>query len=168
MELLIVRHGPAGDAAEKAAWHRGGRPDSERPLTKDGKRRTRAAARGLAAVLDGVDLVATSPWARAARTAALVAEEFGAELVEFPELIPDRKFEDLLSRLKKLHERRVALVGHEPHLSRFASWLLTGREHSVLRLKKSQALLLELKTPAAGAAELVWSLTPRQLRALGK
>jgi phosphohistidine phosphatase len=165
MELLIVRHGPAG---EREAWRARGRPDTERPLTKEGKRRARAAARGLSGVLDKVDLVATSPWTRAAQTADLVAEAFGAKLEEFPELIPDRRFEDLLARLKTLRARRVALVGHEPHLSRFASWLLNGSDHSVLRLKKSQALLLDAKTLAPGAAELVWSLPPRQLRALSR
>ena len=166
MELLIVRHGPAGDAAEKAAWKRSGRPDSERPLTKDGRRKTRAAARGLAGFVEKIDLVATSPWTRASQTADLVAEAFDKKAIEWPELIPDRDFEDLLARLKTLNVRRVALVGHEPHLSRFVSWLMTGRDHSVLRLKKSQALLLDLKTPAAGAAELIWSMPPRQLRAL--
>jgi phosphohistidine phosphatase len=165
MELLIVRHGPAG---EREAWRAHGRPDIERPLTKDGKRKARAAARGLARVIEGIDLVATSPWTRAAQTAELLAETFDAKLTEFPELIPDRDFENLLTRLKTLRERRVALVGHEPHLSRFVSWLLTGRDHSILRLKKSQALLLDLKTLAPGAAELVWSLPPRQLRALAR
>ena len=168
MELLIVRHGPAGDDAEKAAWKRSRRPDSERPLTKDGRRRTRAAARGLARAVKKIDLVATSPWTRAAQTAELVAEAFGTKPVEWPELVPDRSFEDLLSRLKEVSMRRVALVGHEPHLSRFVSWLMTGQDHSILRLKKSQALLLELKTPEAGSAELVWSLPPRQLRSLAR
>ena len=168
MELLIVRHGPAGDAAEKAAWKRSGRPDSERPLTKDGRRKTRAAANGLARVVEKIDLVATSPWKRAAQTAELLAEAFDKKAIEWPELIPDRNFENLLERLKTLNASRVALVGHEPHLSRFVSWMMTGRDHSILRLKKSQALLLDLKTPAAGAAELVWSLPPRQLRALAR
>ena len=166
MELLIVRHGPAGNAAEKAAWKRSRRPDSERPLTKDGRRKTRDAARGLAGFVEKVDLIATSPWSRAAQTAELLAEALGAKAVEWPELVPDRDFEDLLARLRTLSVRRAALVGHEPHLSRFVSWLMTGRDHSILRLKKSQALLLGFKTPAAGAAELVWSLPPRQLRAL--
>lgn len=158
-----MRHGPAGEREE---WRASGRPDLERPLTKDGKRKARAAARGLARVVEKLDLVATSPWTRAAQTAELLAEAFGAKSAEFEELIPDRRFEELLARLKTLRVSRVALVGHEPHLSRFVSWLLTGRDHSILRLKKSQALLLDLKTLAPGAAELIWSLPPRQLRAL--
>lgn len=168
MELLIVRHGPAGDAAEKAAWKRSGRPDAERPLTKDGRRRTLAAAAGLSRAVEGFGLVATSPWTRAAQTAALVARALGADLVECPALIPGSPLEDARAWLKARREKRVVLVGHEPHLSRLASWLITGRDHPILRLKKSQALLLDLKTPAPGTAELVWSLPPRQLRSLGR
>ena len=168
MELLIVRHGPAGDAEEKAAWKRSGRPDAERPLTKDGRRRTRAAAAGLARLAEGFGLVATSPWARAAQTAGLVARELDADLVECPALIPGSPLEDALAWLKTRREKRLVLVGHDPHLSRLASWLMTGEDRAILRLKKPQALLLELKTFESGAAELVWSLPPRPLRALAR
>jgi phosphohistidine phosphatase len=167
MELLIVRHGPAGDSAEKAAWKRSGRPDSERPLTKDGRKKTRAAAAGLSRVVDGFRLVATSPFNRAAQTAGLFARALGADLVECPALVPDRPVEEALAWLKTRREKRLVFVGHEPHLSCFASYLLTGSDHSVLRLKKPQAILLDLKTLEPGGAQLVWSLPPRQLRALG-
>jgi phosphohistidine phosphatase len=168
LELLIVRHGPAGDAAEKAAWKRSGRPDSERPLTKDGRRRTRAAAAGLARLADGFKLVATSPWTRASQTAGLVAKALGADLVECPSLVPGSALEDALAWLRTRREKRIALVGHDPHLSRLASWLMTGRDHAVLRLKKPQALLLQLEDLEAGDGELIWSLPPRSLRALAR
>jgi phosphohistidine phosphatase len=168
MELLIVRHGPAGNAEEKAAWKRSGRPDSERPLTKEGRRKTRDAAAGLSRLVDGFALVATSPWARAAQTAGLVARALGADLVECPALIPGTPLEDALAWLKTRRKERLVLVGHDPHLSRLASWLMTGRDHPVLRLKKPQALLLEARTLAPGGAELVWSLPPKSLRALAR
>lgn len=167
MELLIVRHGPAGNAAEKAEWILS-RNDSERPLTKDGRRRTKDAAAGLARVVEGFGVVATSPWTRAAQTAGLIAKALDADLVECPALIPDKPLEDALAWLKTRKEKRLALVGHDPHLSQLASWLLTGRERAVLRLKKPQALLLELKKLEPGGAELVWSIPPRQLRSLAR
>ena len=167
MELLIVRHGPAGNAAEKAAWKLSG-TDSARPLTKDGMRRTREAAAGLSRVFDGCELVATSPWKRAAQTASIVAKELDARVVDCPALMPDARLEEALAWLKARREKSVALVGHEPHLSELASWLLTGAKSSILRLKKPQAMLLELKKLEPGGAQLVWSLPPRQLRALGR
>ena len=165
MELLIVRHGPAED---RARWRKTGRPDAERPLTKDGRRKTKAAARGMAELMRGVDVVAFSPWARAAQSAEFVSAAFAAKAVECPELIPDRPVAGLLAWLGGRTEKRVALIGHEPHLSRFASWLLTGREASVLSLKKSQALLLSLETASPGRATLLWSVPPRILRDLSR
>lgn len=166
MELLILRHGPAGDPAK---WAKSGRADRERPLTPDGRRKTAEAAAGLAEVFGRCDLVATSSWKRAAQTAALAAKalEAGAP-VECPPLVPGSAQEDLLAWLKLRREKRLVLVGHEPSLSRFASWLMTGRPSAVLHLKKSQAVLLEMEKPAPGGAVLVWSLAPRQLRALSR
>jgi hypothetical protein len=45
---------------------------------------------------------------------------------------------------------------------------MTGRDHAVLRLKKPQALLLQLEDLEAGDGELIWSLPPRSLRALAR
>lgn len=163
MELLIVRHGPAVD---RAKWANAGRRDAERPLTADGRRRAKASAEGLRAAFGRADLVASSPWKRAAQTAALVAEALDAPRASCPALLPSRPFEDLAAWLGARREKKIALVGHEPHLSGFASWLMTGGSRSVVRLKKSQALLLELDSPARGSATLAWSLSPRQLRAL--
>src|SRR6185503_18346353 len=126
---------------------------SERPLTKDGLRRTRDAAAGIARVVEDCELVATSPWKRAAQTAAAVAKALDADLVECPALTPDAHLDDALAWLKTRKEKSLALVGHEPHLSELASWLLTGTKRSVLRLKKPQALLLDLKKLEPGSAE---------------
>ncbi len=163
MELLIIRHGPAG---ERADWRLTGRPDSERPLTKDGRRKARAASRGLRELVDGVDLVVSSPWTRAAQTAELAAEALGAKVVTLDALVPDHPYAETLAWLKTRKEKRIALVGHEPHLSGLASWMMTGQTRPVLSLKKCQALLLKLKKTQAGSGMLTWSVLPRQLRAL--
>jgi phosphohistidine phosphatase len=162
MELLIVRHGPAG---EKEDWRKTGRPDSERPLTADGRRKTAAAARGLRE-LACADVVLTSPWRRALQTAELVAAELDAPVEETEALIPDRPFEELAAVLKGRRKEKLAIVGHEPHLSAFATWLLTGEERkAVLALKKGHAALLEGE-PAPGKAVLLWSVPPKGLRGL--
>ncbi len=102
----------------------------------------------------------------ARQTAALLARELDAPVAACPALVPSRPFEELAAWLAAREEEKVALVGHEPHLSRFASWLLTGEPRSVLSLKKAQACLLELSEPASGKATLAWSLPPRVLRQL--
>jgi phosphohistidine phosphatase len=168
MRLLVIRHGPAGDRDEFAFT---GKPDAERPLTKDGREKMKKAAAGLARAVDALDLVATSPLARAVQTAEIVADAFGGmDLTIIDELAPERAPGDLLPWLRG-HDRDVSLavVGHEPHLGLLVGWLLTGRHESFVELKKGGAVMLSLgETPQAGAAKLLWALTPGQLRRLRK
>lgn len=164
MEIIFLRHAPAG---EREDWARTGRPDSERPLTVDGRKRAREAAKGLAKLVETADLVATSPWARARETAEIAAKAFGAPLVETNFLLPHRSPASLAGWLSGLDGERVILVGHEPHLSKVIGWLMTGSaSRTIVGLKKAQALLLETKKAAPGAAVLAWSLPPRVLRRL--
>jgi phosphohistidine phosphatase len=164
MEIIFLRHAPAG---EKEEWARTGRPDSERPLTPDGRKRARESAKGLAALVEGADLVATSPWVRARETAEIAAKTLGAPLAETNFLLPHRSPASLAGWLSGLDGHRVVLVGHEPHMSKVVTWLLTGSSaRAVVGLKKAQALLLETRKASAGSATLVWSLPPKALRRL--
>lgn len=161
---MIVRHGPA---EERSVWRAKGRPDGERPLTKDGQRKVREAARGLSRWIDALDLVATSPWARAVRTAEILGDEFGAPVLATESLLPGRSLADFRAWLGVRTESRLAAVGHEPHLSRLIAGLL-GVRGLALDLKKSQAVLLRWPDGPAGPATLVASVPPRLLRAAGR
>lgn len=164
MEIIFLRHAPAG---EREDWARAGRPDSERPLTPEGIKRAKESARGLVRMTKTASLVATSPWARARQTAEIAAKAFGAPLVETNFLLPHRSPASLAGWLSGLDGERVILVGHEPHLSKAISWLMSGSAaRPFVGLKKAQALLLETKKAAPGSAVLAWSLPPRVLRRL--
>lgn len=166
MEIIFLRHAPAG---EREDWAKTGRPDSERPLTVDGRKRARDAVKGLARLIETADLVATSPWARAKETAELAAKALGAPLVETNFLLPHRSPASLAGWLSGLDGERVILVGHEPHMSKVIGWLMTGSaSRTIVGLKKAQALLLETKKAAPASAVLAWSLPPRVLRSLAK
>jgi len=167
MKLLIIRHALAGD---KAGFSRTGRPDSLRPLTAEGRGKMRKAAKGLLALVVEIELLASSPFARAAQTADIVAKRFGVKPVLLPELAADRKPKDLLPWLKAQSSKEaVAVVGHEPYLGWLASLLLSGSEASYLQLRKGGACLLEFTRAAApGRARLLWALTCSQLRRLGR
>src|SRR5579862_9064812 len=58
LDLLIVRHGPAGDRDE---WAKSGKDDDERPLTPRGTREMRRAAKGLRKLVGAIDAIGTSP-----------------------------------------------------------------------------------------------------------
>lgn len=164
MILHVLRHGVAEETAP-------GIDDGARRLTLRGRAKMRAAAKGMRAFGIGFDLLLTSPLARAAETAAIVAESYGGapeprELGALAHGAP----EDILRALRPYarHEA-VAIVGHEPALSRLASLLLTGSpEGLTLTLKKGGLVSVELGAVAPRAGTLRWLLTPRMLRRLGR
>ena len=172
MRLLVVRHAVAMDRAEHALIQS---DDSLRPLTDEGAKRMRPAARGLASLVATPDLLLTSPFERAKATAVILRACAwpNVALCERAELEPGAPVEATLAvvrgRAKSAPRDCVAIVGHEPHLSSFVSWLVTGRERSIVTLKKGGACLLEFDAGVeAGRARLAWSLPPKALRALGR
>jgi phosphohistidine phosphatase len=165
MNLLVVRHAIAEERESFAAT---GEPDDLRPLTDEGRRRMRKAARGLRTLVDRPDVIATSPFVRARETAAILARVWDDQtpVEERAALRPRTRPSAFLSWLKGHDEKLVAVVGHEPHLSCLVTWLMTGAFESRLDLKKGSATLLAFAArPRAGGAKLEWSLTPSQLRA---
>ena len=166
MNLLVFRHGPAGDSE---AWKAEGRDDRLRPLTSEGKKDTREAVAGLARLLPRLDIIISSPLVRATQTAEILAREYHCEIVTRDTLVPDSDPEESVTSLAELGENQVvAIVGHEPHLSRFISYLLGGQRSSFVDLTKAGACLLELKTVGRAKATLKWLLTRRELARLGQ
>lgn len=168
MDLLVVRHAVAED---RESFAEGGRDDAARPLTAEGRRKFARGARGLARLVEHVDLLAASPLARAVETAEVLQEAWGLrEVVRLAELSPGVDPAALVRWLRRERRRGVvAIVGHEPHLSGAVAYLLTGRRAGFVALKKGGACLLRVGSrPAAGEAELAWLLTPAQLRKLGR
>lgn len=168
MQLLVVRHAIAEDREDFAA---SGRADSERPLTRIGRRRMRRNARGIRRVAPAIGKIASSPYARAMETARILADALGVkdeDLVTVDALTPDHMGEALLPFLSSLApDASVAIVGHEPHLGRLVTWLMTGSSESHVMFKKGGACLLDLGVrAAAGSAIMHWLLTPGQLRAI--
>lgn len=165
MQLLLIRH---AIAEEKEDFARTGKDDRLRPLTDEGRKKMRQAARGLCELVPEIDLLATSPLTRAAQTGAILDSIYGGlQVVEIEELSPESTPAEFLRWLRDRKEETVAAVGHEPSLGQIASWLLTGTERRLLAFRKGGACLLELpEEVAAGTATLLWALTPAQLRKL--
>ncbi len=166
MRVLIIRHALAGSREEFA---RSGKPDAERPVTADGKKKMRRAALGLRTLAPDIDRLVTSPYRRAAQTARIVARAYdGMESVPLQHLVPNVEPSAVARWLRAQRGLdTIALVGHEPQLSALATYLLTTTSEPILELEKGAACAIDL--PAAGrTGSLVWLLTAKQLRALGK
>jgi phosphohistidine phosphatase len=163
VRLLLIRHGIAVPSGTP------GIADDDRPLTPRGRSRFRAAARGLARILDRPDLLLTSPLPRARCTADIAARAFG-RLQPRPEtVLAHGGAEAILALLaRQPNDASVALVGHEPVLSLLLARLLGSGRGERFAFKKGGAALVDLPDGPGGGGRLVWFLKPRILRALGK
>lgn len=162
MDLLVIRHAIAADPADYA-------DDAERPLTAEGKKKMRQAVKGLRGSVPKIGLLATSPLVRAVETAEIVSAAYdGIAAIIAPVLAPGHSPATIAQWLESCRKHdMVAVVGHEPGLSRLISWFLSGSERSFIELKKGAACLLTFPAgAAAGGAVLVWALAPSQLRDL--
>lgn len=165
MELILVRHAPAGD---REAWAKKKRSDDLRPLTEEGRRKMKKAARGMSRISPKLDAILTSPLLRAAQTAKILASCYkGTKTSALATLKPDASFDDLLEALRDYPpQASLALVGHAPHLVNLAAWL-SGGEGFALELKKGGACLITFKGALkARGGRLAWLLAPAQLRKL--
>jgi phosphohistidine phosphatase len=133
-----------------------------------GKKVVRKAAAGLVRLVPELELIATSPWTRAAQTAEIVNKEYGVDVEEVEALTSEHRPEDLLPWLQEQGGREaIALVGHEPHLGLLVGYLLTGRSVSFVDLKKGGACFIEIDDPSKPRdGRLEWLLSDRELRRL--
>ena len=164
MDLYLVRHAIA-EQRDPRRWP----DDSARPLTPEGIERFRRAVEGLVRIVPSVELVLSSPHARAWRTAELLHETGSWPPPEaFGALAAEESPHAAIAALTEHDAASIALVGHEPYLSSLASLLLAGDEDAVqIELKKGGVIFLSFESVAAPAsAFLRWSLGPKILRSL--
>jgi len=164
MEVILVRHAIAHER-NRQRWP----DDSQRPLTAEGIRKFRKAARGIGACLPTAPALLTSPYVRARETAAMLGKVAKlAKAIECPELAASESAQRGFVLLRTRKERAVILVGHEPWLSEFLAAALAGADARLqIEFRKGGAACIEFDgRPEAGRATLKWMLTPRVLRAM--
>lgn len=161
LELYLIRHGLAGKFGDFA-------DDSLRPLSEIGVRKTTKVAQRLKELGLQFDIILTSPYARSMETAIILQSIGLSETLEtFDNLKPAGDIGFLIEQLQGIRERveRVAIVGHEPDLSRLATQLIFGQNCENLVLKK--AGVIGLSTPRSGdltgQCHLFWLSPPRLL-----
>jgi phosphohistidine phosphatase len=152
--IYIIRHAIA-EERDAERWP----DDAERPLSADGEKRFRRAARGLRVLVPEVDVVLSSPYVRAWRTAEILHEEAGWPAPEPSDLLgASRAPADGLDAIGARPEASsIAVVGHDPYLSHFISILLTGDFDAVrIGLKKGGVVRIDDNV-------LGWYATPKML-----
>lgn len=159
MELILFRHAKAEDRATHLA-------DEQRALTGKGREKAHTAARGLHHYLRGAKDIQiwASPALRSRQTAEILADALGnASLQEHP-AIYSGVFEELLPLWEQAPEDLVViLVGHEPHLSIWASLLAKVS----LPFKKCTAASFAYSPAMRASGRLQWFATQKTLAKMG-
>ncbi len=150
---------------EREEWNR---DDALRPLTREGEKQMGKVARALQEMGLEFDLIVSSPYERAKRTAEIVAAKLKLrkQLKFSAELSPEGDPKKLVAGIKAQRPppQNALLVGHEPYLSKLISLLTCGDGGMAMDFKKACVCKLKVEDLQYGkCAELRWLLTPRQM-----
>ena len=142
MRLIVIRHARAKER-DASAWP----DDTQRPLTKGGRRDFARLAERLPSWIEPPDAVLSSAWVRAWDTAALLCNETGwPDAVREPSLETEGGAAAVEALLRALGSRRdqsaLAIVGHEPVLGQLVARLLGGAAQ--VEFRKGAVALLEV------------------------
>lgn len=164
MDIFLLRHGIAAD------WDSARFPDdSVRPLIPRGERKLRRICEAIQEMGLSFDVILSSPFLRARRSAEIAGEALGlGDVLRLnDELAPAGDASALIAHVNAMSPRpgKLLLVGHEPYLSRLISLLTTGEGNLAIELKKGGLARLEVQQHLApgSCAVLKWLLTPRQM-----
>lgn len=143
MDLYLLRHGDAGDHLLSPGM------DNARRLTNEGNEKTKAVVRALKKMKYAPpEAIVSSPLTRAQETAQLAIEHFAPKAhFEISNVItPGGEMETTMAFIQKMSQKykSLMLVGHDPHLSCFASVLVSGSMRPVIEMKKSSVALFTL------------------------
>jgi len=157
MKVYFLRHGIAEDHAASGS-------DRDRRLTEEGVAEMEKEAKGLKRLAPKLDLLLTSPYPRARRTAEIVADALGlSDRLHVDErLAPGFRLGDLQEIVEEHpHVLRLMLVGHNPDLPDIAGHL-SGEAN--LDLKKGGLIRVDADMIEPGSGTLEWLLPPDILK----
>lgn len=144
--LYLIRHGLAVERSPNIS-------EELRPLTAEGKTKTRRVAKRLRELGLSLQALHTSPLVRAMETATIFEQVFDlkAEVNPLlaPQISPGENFDIWLEQLQAWRYTQpglkdLGLIGHEPDLTTWAEMLLWGGSRDSLVLKKAGILGLAL------------------------
>ena len=143
-----------------------GSPDSARRLTPEGETRTAKVLK--LACRTGVlpDLILSSPYIRAAQTAAIAREELAVPsgVIGFPALVPHGSPETVWHELRDYSDYgSLLLTGHEPLLSALTAYLLGAPG---LQVEMKKAAIVRIDFDSIGPVPrgiLRWMIVPAMI-----
>lgn len=158
MRLYLMRHAHALSEEE----------DAKRPLSDKGLAAAVRVAEFVAPMLEDIGGILHSPLPRSRETAVILAKALGKPrlLREVKGIEPEDDPDEFLSVLQG-RSAPLVVVGHEPHLGRLVSLLLTGdANHPLVLLKKGGVVCLRGEPGGGSTWLLEWALKPKLLAGL--
>ncbi|MBE0669185.1 MAG: phosphohistidine phosphatase SixA [Anaerolineales bacterium] len=157
MNLYLIRHAIAEEENSSG-------DDSQRALTDKGSKRMRQIAKGLRILGVEFDMILSSPYVRAKETAKILSDVFKMkkQVVFSDNLFPMGDPEKLIAEInEKYSVDSLAIVGHEPCLTGFISFLTARNMPVDMTLKKGGVCRLSTDDLRhSRVATLEWLLTP--------
>lgn len=169
MELFVIRHAIAEPLGKENEFS-----DEMRALTVEGRNRMREVVKGLVKLGVEFDLILTSPLKRAVETAEIFGTAAGLtkkDIKQSVNLAPGASAEDLFAEIKGLAGvEAIALIGHQPDLGGLISRIIQSDAGALsIQLKKGSVCCLNVtETVPTLRGDLMWLMTPRQLRLVAK
>jgi phosphohistidine phosphatase len=161
MELYLIRHAEAISLGEQNIH-----VDADRPLTDKGGEQAKMVGAGLQRKGVTLQAILTSPLMRARQTAEGILKAWSGSAPEvqvIDQLTPGTRPRKLARVLKDLQKEQVALIGHEPDLSAWASWVIGSKKAQLALAKAGVAHIRCDGNPGKACGTLIELVTPEWL-----
>jgi len=167
LTVVFVRHAEAEHIGNR------GLSDRDRPLTPKGREDATAVGRALAK-LDHTrpSMILTSPLVRAVETGKHLAQAYGPDVrctvsILLSPGIDERALLDELLRRGREGMQMVILVGHQPDIGNFISYLIAANMPASLALPPGTAARISLRATGGRPEGLLdWLMPPAAARSL--
>lgn len=156
MKLYLVQHGKARPKEE----------DPERSLSDEGRVEVENVGKFLSMIGVKVSKIFHSGKLRASQTAEILAKHIGAETEKAEGLEPLAEIEPWVERLKNARED-IMVVGHLPHLSKLASYLIAkNKDLDAISFRFAGVVCLERveEGEQKGKWRILWIMRPEILK----
>jgi phosphohistidine phosphatase len=164
MNLYLARHSEA--VATGGSITR----DADRPLSVRGEEDATLMGRVLAQICPALEMVVTSPLLRAIRTGEILGNEISSHPIftVSNHLAPGFRHKNLYDELMTLcGNGDVLAVGHQPDLSAFIAYLISGSASATVAMAPGAVARLTVQRGKTRPdATLDWLLTPQVAKSL--
>lgn len=159
MNLYIVRHGEANPLGGEF------RNDYERTLSEQGRAEAMLMAQALVNIDLNISTILTSPLVRAVETGKIFGRPLRREPTVSRKLEPGFDPRELAEEMSAMDNAGgVVLVGHQPDMSIFVSYLISPAHTAMVAMETCAVACVHLSSK--DQPKLRWLLTPEIVRRL--